>query len=170
MFKCEISNALSLYLATVDVQSAFDVVQHTILLDKLLDRGTHPDIWLLIKDFYSGLTSKVKWQGEFGESFNIQRELDREAKYTVGTPTCADDVALLSSNPEELQVMLNILQRYAKQHQYTIHPTKSKIIHYKSSKNPEPYSWNMSGKVISASEETVYLGIKRTPRKNVKLT
>ncbi|VDI68691.1 Hypothetical predicted protein [Mytilus galloprovincialis] len=61
--KCEISSALSLYLATVDVQSAFDVVQHTILLDKLLDRGTHPDIWLLIKDFYSGHTSKVKMAG-----------------------------------------------------------------------------------------------------------
>ncbi|VDH93729.1 Hypothetical predicted protein [Mytilus galloprovincialis] len=182
--KCEISSALSLYLATVDVQSAFDVVQHTILLDKLLDRGTHPDIWLLIKDFYSGLTSKVKWQGEFSDSFNIQqgvrqggilsthlykifvedllKELEENSLGFIlgtiycGAPTCADDVALLSSNPEELQVMLNILQRYANQHQYTIHPTKSKIIHYKSSKNPEPYSWNMSGKEISASEETVY--------------
>ncbi|VDI13436.1 Hypothetical predicted protein [Mytilus galloprovincialis] len=191
--KCEISSALSLYLATVDVQSAFDVVQHTILLDKLLDRGTHPDIWLLIKDFYSGLTSKVKWQGEFSDSFNIQqgvrqggilsthlykifvedllKELEENSLGFIlgtiycGAPTCADDVALLSSNPEELQVMLNILQRYANQHQYTIHPTKSKIIHYKSSKNPEPYSWNMSGKEISASEETVHLGIKRTTRK-----
>ncbi|CAC5370461.1 unnamed protein product [Mytilus coruscus] len=128
--KCEISNALSLYLATVDVQSAFDVVQHTILLDKLLDRGTHPDIWLLIKDFYSGLTSKVKWQGEFSESFNIQqgvrqggilsthlyeifvedllKELEENSLGFIlgtiycGAPICADDVALLSSNPEEL--------------------------------------------------------------------
>ncbi|CAC5391219.1 unnamed protein product [Mytilus coruscus] len=191
--KCEISKSLSLYLATVDVQSAFDVVQHTIRLDKLLDRGTHTDIWLLIKDFYSGLTAKVKWQGEISESFNILqavrkggilsthlykifvedllKELEENSLDFIldtiycGAPTCADDVALLSSNPDELQVMLNILQRYANQHQYDIHPSKSKIIHYKSSKNSQTYSWNMSGNVISASEETVHLGIKRTPRK-----
>ncbi|VDH93589.1 Hypothetical predicted protein [Mytilus galloprovincialis] len=139
------------------------------------------------------LPPRVKWQGEFSDSYNIQqgvrqggilsthlykifvedllKELEENSLGFIlgtiycGAPTCADDVALLSSNPDELQVMLNILQRYANQHQYTIHPTKSKIIHYKSSKNPEPYSWNMSGKLISASEETVHLGIKRTSRK-----
>ncbi|CAC5359842.1 unnamed protein product [Mytilus coruscus] len=61
----------SLYLATVDVLSAFDVVQHLILHDKMLDRNIHPDLWLVIKDLYAGLTSKVKWQGELSDSFNI---------------------------------------------------------------------------------------------------
>ncbi|VDI70033.1 Hypothetical predicted protein [Mytilus galloprovincialis] len=146
--------------------SAFYVVQHTILLDKLLDRGTHPDIWLLIKDFYSGLTSKVKWQGEFSDSFNIQqgvrqggvllthlyqiffedllKELEENSLGFIlgtiycGAPKCADDVAL----------------------------TELKSRRTSASKNPEPYSWNMSGKVITASEETVHLGIKLTARKD----
>ncbi|CAG2256515.1 unnamed protein product [Mytilus edulis] len=68
--KCERKNN-TLYLATVDVQSAFDVVQHLILHDKTLDRNIHPDLWFVIKDLYSGLTSKVKWQGELSDSFNI---------------------------------------------------------------------------------------------------
>ncbi|CAC5382321.1 unnamed protein product [Mytilus coruscus] len=58
--KCEmISNALSLYLATVDVQSAFDVVHHT----KLLDSGTRPDICLektLRSTIYKYWTSELQ--------------------------------------------------------------------------------------------------------------
>ncbi|CAC5410588.1 unnamed protein product [Mytilus coruscus] len=67
----------SLYLASVDVQSAFDVVHHLILHDKLLDRNIHPDMWLVIEDLYSGLTTKVKWQGELSDSFNILQDIRR---------------------------------------------------------------------------------------------
>ncbi|VDI58821.1 Hypothetical predicted protein [Mytilus galloprovincialis] len=135
------------YLATVHVQSAFDVVQHLILHDKTLDRNIHPDLWFVIKDLYSGLTSKVKWQGELSDSFNILQgvrqggilsthlykifvedllvELEKKTGFSLGdiycgTPTCADDIALISSNPAELQIMLNTIGRYANQHHYNI--------------------------------------------------
>ena len=55
------------------MQSAFDVVQHTILFDKLLDQNIHPDLWLLVKNLYEGLTSKVKWMGKLSDSFNIKQ-------------------------------------------------------------------------------------------------
>jgi hypothetical protein len=60
--KSELFCKLSLSNSTVDVQSAFDVVQHTILFDKLLDQNIHPDLWLLVKNLYEGLTSKVNIQ------------------------------------------------------------------------------------------------------------
>jgi hypothetical protein len=38
---------------------------------------------------------------------------------------CADDIALIESNKDNLQIMINIIGRYAKQHHYRIHPMKT---------------------------------------------
>ena len=62
----------------MDVQSAFDVVHHNILLDNLLDKQIHPIMWTLIKDMYSGLKTRVKWLGELSESFPLLQGGDRE--------------------------------------------------------------------------------------------
>ena len=61
------------FIATVDVQSAFDVVKHLILFDKLLDENIQPDLWQLIKELYTGLESKVKWFGRLSDSLKIQQ-------------------------------------------------------------------------------------------------
>ena len=50
-------------MATLDAQKAFDVVHHTILLDRLAESGIPHDIWHIIKDLYSDISSKVKWLG-----------------------------------------------------------------------------------------------------------
>ena len=39
-----------LYLATLDTQKAFDVVDHTILLNKLYDEGINHKLWLIVQD------------------------------------------------------------------------------------------------------------------------
>ena len=73
--KCEkiTKNSKGINIGIMDVQSAFDVVQHKILLDKLIDQSIHPTLWLIIRDLYSGLTSKAKWAGELSESFGISQ-------------------------------------------------------------------------------------------------
>ena len=62
-----------LFLATLDVQKAFDVVHHTMLMDKCIHKGTHKDIWQVVKNLYEGLTSNVKWLGECSESFSVKQ-------------------------------------------------------------------------------------------------
>ncbi|CAC5412024.1 unnamed protein product [Mytilus coruscus] len=71
----------SLFLMTVDSKKAFDVVDHIIMMDKFYENIPNSSLWTVIKDFYSGLTSKVKWKGIFSHSFSIkqgvrQRRLD----------------------------------------------------------------------------------------------
>jgi hypothetical protein len=46
----------------------------------------------------------------------------------VGSPTCADDMALLTDNPEDMQIMLNTALRNSRQDRVTIHPTKTNAV------------------------------------------
>jgi hypothetical protein len=45
----------------------------------------------------------------------------------IGTPTCADDVAFIERDSNNLQIMINVISRYAKQHHYKINLLKIKI-------------------------------------------
>ena len=49
----------TLFIGLFDVQSAFDVVQHIILMDKLFDQKIPLVLWSIIDDMYSGLTTRV---------------------------------------------------------------------------------------------------------------
>ena len=50
-----IQNRHPLFLATLDSQKAFDVVHHTILLDKLMETNISRDISIIIKHLYTGI-------------------------------------------------------------------------------------------------------------------
>ena len=46
----------------------------------------------------------------------------------VDSPTCADDMALLTDNPEDMQIMLNTALRNSKQDRVTIHPRQKQML------------------------------------------
>ncbi len=47
----------------------------------------------------------------------------------MGTPTCADDMLLLSDSKAEMQAMINICHDYSLEHKYVLHPGKSQTAH-----------------------------------------
>ena len=176
------------YMTILDVKSAFDVVQHDILMDKLWNQDLHPVYWKILTELYDGLSSKVKWLDGYSSPFNIKQgvrqggilsthlykifvqdlleELEQKAigyqlgNIYVGTPTCADDIAFISNNRYEMQLMLNVLNRYAKEHHYSIHPTKTQIID--CSKNKSNYRWTLDGNIVQIAESGVHLGLIRS--------
>lgn len=142
-----------LFIATLDTQKAFDVVHHRILLNKLYSQGITGALWSTVNSMYTGLSAKVKWQGDISSSFPIkqgvrqggllstslyklyinslltdleQHSLGKRIGTTyVGCPTVADDVLLMSEDASEFQSMLNIAYAYSQEHRYIIHPNKS---------------------------------------------
>ena len=65
--EAKMDSCAPLFLMTLDSQKAFDVVNHVILLNNLYEAGIHPSLWTIVKDLYSGLSSKVKWMGDLSE-------------------------------------------------------------------------------------------------------
>ena len=145
-------NNSHLHIATLDSQKAFDVVNHPILFDKLFYSGANLTIWRLVKGMYEGLTSQVKWQGNYSYSFPKHKGVKQRGILSTylyklyindllltlgenklgkhigtnysGYPTCADDLSLMSECTHEFQTMLNLSHQYACNHRYTIHPEK----------------------------------------------
>ena len=142
-----------LYLATLDTQKAFDIVDHTILLNKLYDKGINHKLWLIVQELYSGLTARIKWKNDLNDSlkifqsvrqggilsthfykvyvngFLVELRMNSLGKYInfiyVGCPTCADDVL---KDQEELQIMFAIAKSYSGGHRYTVHPQKTQVV------------------------------------------
>ena len=152
----QLSGSEGLFLATLDSQKAFNAVHHTILLEKLAQKGVHKDIWLIVKNLYEGLTSKVKWIGQCSESFPVKQGVRqggilsthlykvfiddfletlqnkrlglRIGTVYTGSPACCDDVTFLTKFKEELQIMFNEAKGYSGKHRYEIHPTKTNVV------------------------------------------
>jgi hypothetical protein len=61
----------TLFIGLFDVQSTFDVVQHIILMDKLFDQKITLALWSIIEDMYSGLATRVKWEGELSNTYPV---------------------------------------------------------------------------------------------------
>jgi hypothetical protein len=157
----------------------------------MYETGVHPTLWTIVKDFYDALTSKIKWCGDISESFPIKQgvrqvgvlstflykvynnallqDLQNQklgfmiGRTYVGCPTCADDIALLSNNVNELHDMLLTLHRYSRQDRVSIHPTKTKaVILNKTSKIPKTNSkWQLGDTEISPTNHAIHLGIPR---------
>ena len=86
----------------------------------------------------------------------------------TGCPTCADDIVLLTSNQIELQEMLHAVDGYSKDHQFKLHPTKSKTILKTSSKKGYYEQATLQNDLrfgedtMKLQTETVHLGLIRT--------
>jgi hypothetical protein len=61
-------------------------------------------------------------------------------------PTCADDIALTGSNPQDIQTMINIAYDFSQREGYSLQPTKSVILPMKTSNkiSHEDETWTMN--------------------------
>ena len=149
-------NKMPLYIASLDVQKAFDVVRHESLLDKLHEKGLPRTWWKLKEASYQNLSTKITWEGELSQPIHMKQGnkqgglpspddyityLDKNLEilensqmgFHIGniclvSPTCADDMLLLASSMYEMQVLLNLIVTYANEEHYVIHPEKTVII------------------------------------------
>ena len=62
-----------LLMTLLDVEKAFDMVWHDALLVKLYKLGIPAPLWIMMDDWYRGLTAQVRWKGSLSRTFAIQQ-------------------------------------------------------------------------------------------------
>ena len=188
-------NKTPLFGAPLDGKKAFDVVNHTILKIKLFQTGVNHRIWSVIDDLYIDSTEAVKINGALSTEYSVmqgvkQGNVTSPPSYKVyvhqlleqlqtasiglsiggiylGSPTCADDILLLSRCPYELQSMITINEIYSKRNRYEIHADPDPLIskscvtplflpaEHKAAEN----SWEIYGIQLPCTEEFAHLGL-----------
>ncbi len=144
------------YAAFLDTSKAFDVVWHQGLFVKLHEAGISDALWQVIVAAYSGMESQVRVNGTLSRRFVVRQSVRQGGVLSpllyvlfidglikqlrasgigayVGDIYCgilvqADDVALLSLTPNDLQYMLDICFQYSINWRYKLNATKTKII------------------------------------------
>ena len=71
----------------------------------------------------------------------------------------ADDIALISSNEEDLQRMLNVMSEWSNKWRITINEKKTKVIHFRPTTKPRSdYAFKCGDKLIEYERLYKYLG------------
>ena len=68
--------------------------------------------------------------------------------------TCTDNMALLSSNLQDLQMQIQVAESYAKEERYTIHSDKTKVVKFGTSTSKQelsPINLNLNNKGLKLS-------------------
>ncbi|KAK3087469.1 hypothetical protein FSP39_006351 [Pinctada imbricata] len=168
------------------------------MLRKLYFVGLTGKDWKLMQNWYTNLTSQVKWEGQLSSTFTegqgvrqggiwsptaykmyINPVLDLFEEKHLGlsigathlaSPTCADDELLMSKCKFELHSMNKIQEKYANLENYTLSEQKSKIMIF-NNKEPTPTDlFTLNGKPIEIVNCYKHLGITRRDNRGKTLT
>ena len=179
-----------LFIVTLDARKAFDVVSHSKLKAKLFQTSISPPLWGLIDDLYVNNQEVVRWCGIDSRSYQVSQGVRQGGILSpslykiyindllkslqklhmglhigsvyVGTPTCADDVLLLSSCQFQTQAMVNTTHAYSEEHLYELHPTKSLFQHQikgKTKQLGDKLQCYMNNSAMNNSSSFTHLGL-----------
>ena len=181
-------NSRELYVCSLDARKAFDVVRHGILMFKLFHTKISSAGWKMVNEIYTDIKECVRWFGD-SETYEVNQGVKQGGilstilykcygndnpinllncdlgykigNINIGNPVVADDSALLSSDPFELQSMMNLSHFHSEENQYELHPIKSVVTIMRQNKaNMDSlFTWYLGDSPASLKSEFEHLGL-----------
>ena len=99
-------NKSQIYVASLAIQKAFDVVPQEILLRKLFLDGLPGTWWLLKKDGYNDIETKVVWHSEKGDPFKLLQGVSQ------GALGCTSDFKESTDDSTENLTFRHVLEHF----------------------------------------------------------
>ena len=184
--KCK-ANGRPLYTCFVDFKSAFDLINRSALLFKLINQGCVGKFLSVIQSMFRNATSRVKWGGHHGEIFenmygvlqggvlspnlfklfleDIPDYLDTGKGVHIGGMKIpyllyADDLVFMSESPSGLQNLIRGLENFCTQWHMVVNLTKTKVVVFNERfANGDNSSFYFNKKKIPVSNFYNYLGV-----------
>ncbi|XP_033761518.1 uncharacterized protein LOC117343284 [Pecten maximus] len=175
-----------LYVALMNAKKTFDILWHAGLLREMYYFGLTGDNWTFFKNLYEDVTSRIKWKGITARPVLEQQGVRQGGVWPpsahkifinnllatfeqnqvgmhlghiyCGIPTVADDVTLISSDPYELQAMLDIQAAYANKQRYILSDQRSTILVFNDNQSK---TWQLNSANLTVSASATHLGIER---------
>ena len=178
-----------LYTFFVDLKQAFDSVNHSLLINKLISLGLSSKFTKTINALYSSAHARVKDANNLTEPFPIlngvlQGEILSPTLFslfmadypdilnnsnipgiTVGSKEIhsllyADDIVIVADSIINLQKKINLTKKYFEQNLLTINLTKSKIMIFQNGgRNSKKEKWFWGNQPIEIVKTYKYLGV-----------
>ncbi len=177
------------YIAFVDFEKAFDCVDRNLLFFKPKSMGFDGEVSTAIESIYSSCLSTVYVNGYLTEKFPInlgvcQRDglssthfglyINDLAKalnasgqriklyedLIIALLLYADDLAILAESKEDLQMLLNILEKWCKQWHMRVNIKKTKIVHFRTkTQSRTDFNFMFNNEIVECVYKYKYLGI-----------
>ena len=182
-----IHNGSRVHGCFLDASKAFDLVDHSLLFAKLIDRGLPLPVVRFLSFWYSSQKMKVRWEKSLSDPFHVSNGvrqggvlspvlfsvyldglLQKLADSGVGChwgnlfagAVCyADDIVLLAPCPSALRILLDICSSYADTHGLQFNAEKTQLIcfHLRHTRVYLP-DINFNNVVLHYSKEVTHLG------------
>ena len=176
-----------LYASFIDLSKAFDLVDHKILLTKLINRNIPVDIVCFLKNYLRSQSARVVWNNCKGDYFGISRgvrqggilspilfklyvddvikhltTLDIGCRFglsRVNTIAYADDIVLLAENKHNINILYSEFCNEISSLNLKINIEKTKVmLFYEGNSNQPINSVLLGGNSFDVVKEFKYLG------------
>ena len=186
------------FAAFIDFRKAYDCINRKLLFNKLNKLGLDGNILNALKSLYDGVQCCVRVNGLKTEWFPVDCGLKQGCSLSptlfnffiddlvsslseldVGINIndekivilmYADDVVLLSGNEQDLQCLLDALEKWCQDNQMYVNEDKSKVVHFRAKSNAVTDTcFNICDKNIQVTNQYVYLGLLLTEHLDYKM-
>ncbi len=152
--------SLDTYVAFIDFSKCFDLIDRDMLYFKLIETGIDGKMYFTLKSMYSNTMSCVSINGNITDWFYttngcrqgdvtsptafsiLINDLIKELKASgigvnvndliISVLAYADDIVLISENPEQLQSLIDIVHKWCCKYRFIINPSKSNVVHFRN--------------------------------------
>ena len=178
----------TIFMCFLDASKAFDRVNHSILFQKLRNRGVPMYVIRILMFWYEHQTMFVKWAGEMSEPFRVTNGVRQGGilspylfnvymdglsdKLNMSRYGCitssrnvnhlmyADDLVLVAPSAKGMRELLHICELYGTEQDIKYNPKKSAILICRSlyTKNVSFAPFSIKGESINIVNKVKYLG------------